>query len=112
MASTASPVPSPSPTPPLVQSSSPAHHTLHHSTKPGALVAAAKSTLSEQSARLALKNTTDLDLLDDLRLYLKTRCSIEQNYAQALVKLNSAHSKRSSSLLTFAAAEDDISDIK
>lgn len=75
-------------------------------------MSAAKSTLAEQSARLALKHNTDTELLDDLRLYLKTRCTIEQNYATSLAKLNSAHSKRSSSLLSFCAAEDEISDVK
>lgn len=129
--SSSSPAPSPSPTPPpnlqgsgggsQGPSSSPAHHGTssssssahqHHSTKAGALVSAAKSTLAEQSARLALKHNTDTELLDDLRLYLKTRCTIEQNYATSLAKLNSAHSKRSSSLLSFCAAEDEISDVK
>ena len=112
MANVNSPAPSPSPTPPPAQSASPHHHPLQHSTKSGALVSVAKSILTEQSSRLALKHNTDLDLLDDLRLYLKTRCSIERDYALSLTKLNSSHSKRSSSLLTFVAAEDDISDIK
>lgn len=76
------------------------------------MVSAAKALLSEQSARLALKHSTDLDLLDDLRLYLKTRCSIEQTYAQALCKLNSTHSKRSSPLLAYCVAEDEVSEVK
>ena len=114
-----SPGPSPSPTPPPGQSSPiPGNHgahsssTLHHSTKSGALVSSAKSTLSEQSSRISLKHSTDLDLLDDLRMYMKTRCSIERDYAQALTKLNGSHSKRSSQLLTYVSAEDEISDIK
>jgi len=111
MASVASPQPSLSPTPPPAHSVSP-HHSTQHSTKPGALVSVAKSLLSEQNSRLALKHNTDLDLLDDLRMYLKTRSSIEKDYAQALAKLSGNTSKRSSSLLAFAAAEDEISDIK
>ncbi|KAH9511908.1 F-BAR and double SH3 domains protein 2 [Dermatophagoides farinae] len=110
--------PSPSPTPPPApapapppQSSSPSHHQ-QYSTKPGALVSAAKSLLSEQSTRLSLKHTTDIDLLDDLRNYLKNRCALERDYAQSLAKLNTSYSKRSSTFLTFVSNEDDNSDIK
>lgn len=119
--SLASPSPSPSPTPPLAahQSSGggggakdPPGPPAQPSTKPGALVSAAKSLLSEQSARLALKHTTDLDLLDDLRLYLKNRCNLERDYTQSLVKLNATHSKRSSTLLTYMCAEDETANVK
>ncbi|XP_075676015.1 F-BAR and double SH3 domains protein 2-like isoform X2 [Dermatophagoides pteronyssinus] len=105
-----SPSPSPTPPPPPPQSSSPSHH--QHSTKPGALVSSAKSLLSEQSTRLLLKHTTDLDLLDDLRNYLKNRCALERDYAQSLAKLNTSYAKRTSTFLTFVTNEDENSDIK
>ena len=109
-----SPAPSPTPTPPLNQmvSSSPHHNSQSLSTKAGALLASAKSTLSEQSTRIALKHNTDLDLLDDLRLYLKNRCSIERDYSQAMVKLNQTYSKKTSPLLSYAYGEDEISEVK
>ena len=91
---------------PPTSSSSPSHHQ-QYSTKPGALVSAAKSLLSEQSTRLSLKHTTDIDLLDDLRNYLKNRCALERDYAQSLAKLNTSYSKRSSTFLTFVSNEDD-----
>lgn len=104
----ATPSPSPSPTPAgsaVGASPSPSHQP---STKAGALVSAAKTLLSEQSARLSLKHNTDLDLLDDLRVYLKTRCSIERDYAQALSKLAaSGHSKRTNQLLSYVATVDE-----
>ena len=110
-----SPAPSPTPTPPLNQlvSSSPHHHNSQSvSTKAGAILASAKSTLSEQSSRLALKHNTDLDLLDDLRMYLKNRCSIERDYCQAMIKLNQTYSKKSSPLLTYITSEDEVSEVK
>src|SRR5699024_9988195 len=108
--SVVTPSPSPSPTPPL-QPQSPHQHQAH-STKAGALVSAAKSIVSEQHSRISLKHTTDLELLDELRVYFKTRCTIERDYAQAMVKLNNSHTKRASQFLSFVAAEDETSDVK
>lgn len=75
-------------------------------------MATAKTLLAEQSSRLSQKHNTDLELLDDLRIYLKARCSIERDYAQSLVKLTSAHGKKSQQLVSAVPNEEELSDTR
>jgi hypothetical protein len=62
--------------------------------KSGQLVGSLKPILSDQQHRLHAKHGHDADLIDDLRTYIKIKCSIEKDYAQALIKLNSTHQKK------------------
>lgn len=62
--------------------------------KSGSLSALAKSILSEQQQRLSVKHNADLDLIEDLRAFVKTRCHIETNYNQQLAKLSASHLTR------------------
>lgn len=50
-----------------------------------------KALLAEQQQRVAAKHAADLELVDDLRTFAKTRCHIESNYNQQLVKLSASH---------------------
>jgi len=58
------------------------------------ILSSAKSTLSEQQGRLSNKHSIDLDLIDDLRAFIKTKCSIEKDYSQSLIKLANSQSKK------------------
>ena len=62
--------------------------------KSGQLHSHIKPILNEQHQRLVAKNTADLDLIDDLRTFIKVKCNIEKDYAQALIKLISHHQKK------------------
>lgn len=62
--------------------------------KSGQLTGTLKPILSEQQHRLHAKHGHDADLIDDLRTYIKIKCSIEKDYAQALIKLTSTHQKK------------------
>lgn len=62
--------------------------------KSGQLTGQLKPILSEQQHRLHTKHGHDADLIDDLRTYIKIKCSIEKDYAQALIKLTSTHQKK------------------
>ncbi|KAI1278765.1 F-BAR and double SH3 domains protein 2 [Halotydeus destructor] len=75
--------------------------------KSGNLASLCKPLLVEQHQRLASKNSFDLDLIDDLRSFIKVKCNIEKDYAQALIKLISHHQKK---YPQFAAETD--SDVK
>lgn len=66
----------------------------HGNTKTSNLVTACKATLSEQAQRLSSKHTTDLELIDDIRSYLKTRCSVEKDYCSSISKLCNNHLTR------------------
>lgn len=61
-----------------------------------------KKLLNEQHQRLWMKHQQDLDLIDDIRGYVKARLSIERDYTSALSKLakqHSAHISKKFSLL-------------
>lgn len=51
-----------------------------------------KKLLSEQYQRLWTKHQQDLELIDDIRSYVKTRLSIERDYSSSLAKLAKQHS--------------------
>lgn len=51
-----------------------------------------KKLLNEQHQRLWVKHQQDLDLIDDIRSYVKARLSIERDYTSALSKLGKQHS--------------------
>ena len=68
------------------------------------LVAATKSVLSEQCSRLGSKHSIDLELIEDLRSFIKSKCTIEANYCQALSKLSIQHLNRK--YPSFAAETD------
>lgn len=55
------------------------------------MVSNCKSVLNEQHNRLQTKHNLDIDLMDDLRTYIKAKCNIERDYAQALIKLSNHH---------------------
>ena len=62
--------------------------------KSGQLAGQLKPVLSDQQHRLHAKHGYDADLIDDLRTFIKIKCSIEKDYAQALIKLTSTHQKK------------------
>jgi hypothetical protein len=62
--------------------------------KSGTLLSQAKPILNEQHNRLANKHLLDLDLIDDLRTFIKSKCSIEKDYSQSLIKLANSQSKK------------------
>jgi len=62
--------------------------------KSGTLLSQAKPILNEQHNRLANKHLLDLDLIDDLRTFIKTKCSLEKDYTQSLIKLANSQSKK------------------
>ena len=62
--------------------------------KSGQLAGQLKPILSDQQHRLHAKHGFDADLIEDLRTYIKIKCSIEKDYAQALIKLTSNHQKK------------------
>lgn len=66
-----------------------------------------KPLLSEQHHRLQAKHGYDMDLMDDLRNFIKTKCDIEKHYAQGIIKLTTTHQKKYPS---FEAEKD--SDLK
>lgn len=51
-----------------------------------------KKLLNEQHQRLWTKHQQDLDLIDDIRSYVKARLSIERDYSSSLAKLAKQHS--------------------
>lgn len=59
--------------------------------KSGAITSVCKTILSDQQNRLAFKHQLDLELIDGMRSFIKTKCNIEKDYAQALIKLSSNH---------------------
>lgn len=59
--------------------------------KSGGLGSTVKSLLAEQQQRLSVKHCADLELIDDLRSFVKTRCHIESQYGQQLAKLSASH---------------------
>lgn len=62
--------------------------------KSGQLTGQLKPILSDQQHRLHAKQGYDADLIDDLRTFIKIKCNIEKDYAQALIKLISNHQKK------------------
>lgn len=53
-----------------------------------------KKLFGEQHQRLWLKHQQDLDLIDDIRTYVKARLSMEREYSAALTKLAKQHANR------------------
>ena len=45
----------------------------------------------DQFSKLQAKNQQELDLLDDIRNFMKQRAAIEKHYAEGLVKLSSVY---------------------
>lgn len=66
----------------------------------------AKSILAEQQQRLSVKHNADLDLIEDLRTFVKTRCHIESNYNQQLAKLSCGHLQKKYPQLSVEAQSD------
>lgn len=62
--------------------------------KSGTILSTAKSTLSEQQSRLSTKHSIDLELIDDLKAFIKSKCNIEKEYTQSLMKLSNSSSKK------------------
>lgn len=62
------------------------------SNKSLSMAAEYKKLLNEQHHRLSVKHQQDLDLIDDIRGYVKARLSIERDYSSALGKLAKHHS--------------------
>lgn len=58
------------------------------------LVGLAKSVLIEQHQRLAYKNNVELEVLEDLYKFMKSRCQIETHYNQQMVKLTGHYLQR------------------
>ena len=58
------------------------------------LVGLAKGVLIEQHQRLTYKNNVELEILEDLYKFLKSRCQIETHYNQQMVKLATHHLQR------------------
>lgn len=58
------------------------------------LVGLAKSVLVEQHQRLTYKNNIELEILEDLYKFMKSRCQIETHYNQQMVKLAAHHLQR------------------
>ncbi|CAG2100177.1 unnamed protein product [Medioppia subpectinata] len=58
------------------------------------LVSTAKTSLNEQTARLQTKHSYDCDLIDDLKAFIKSKCSIEKDYCNQLIKLCNSQSHR------------------
>lgn len=62
--------------------------------KSSQLVSQIKPILTDQNHRLSSKHHTDIDLIDDLRTFIKVKCNIERDYATALIKLINSHQKK------------------
>ena len=45
----------------------------------------------EQTSKLQAKNQQELDLLDDIRNFMKQKAAIEKHYADGLLKLSSVY---------------------
>ena len=45
----------------------------------------------EQTSKLQAKNQQELDLLDDIRNFMKQKAAIEKHYAEGLLKLSSVY---------------------
>ena len=45
----------------------------------------------EQAVKLQAKNQQELDLLDDIRNFMKQKAAIEKHYAEGLLKLTSVY---------------------
>ena len=58
------------------------------------IVSIAKTTLGEQTARLQTKHNYDLDLIEDMRTFLKSKCSIEKDYCNQMIKLINSQSNK------------------
>ncbi|RWS17284.1 SH3 domain containing protein 5-like protein [Dinothrombium tinctorium] len=65
-----------------------------HFGKSASLTANTKTILSEQHQRLWAKHTYDLDLIDDLRTFIKVKCHIEKDYCNAIIKLVTNHQSK------------------
>lgn len=78
--------------------------------KSGTVTSQVKPVLTDQQHRLHAKHGHDVDLMEDLRNFIKVRCNIEKDYAQALVKLTNSSAKIRDRYPTFALENE--SDVK
>jgi len=62
--------------------------------KSGNITSHIKPVLNDQLHRLQDKHHYDTDLVDDLKTFIKVKCNIEKDYAQALIKLINSHQKK------------------
>lgn len=62
------------------------------SQKNQSLTSELKKILAEQHQRLWSKHQQDLDLIDDIKSYVKSRLSIERDYSNSMSKLSKQHS--------------------
>lgn len=76
--------------------------------KTGNITSHIKPVLSDQLHRLQDKNHYDVDLIEDMRTFIKVKCNIEKDYAQALIKLTNSHHQKK--YPTFTSEND--SDLK
>ena len=78
----------------VIATASPAKHGSLHTTKSGGLSTNCKSILTEQYQRLGSKHNNDLDLIEDLRTFIKVKCHIEKDYCNAIIKLVTSHQSK------------------
>ena len=48
----------------------------------------------EQLVNVQAKNQQELDLLDDIKAFMKQKATLEKNYAEGLLKLSSVYSSK------------------
>ena len=95
-----------------IKAESPVNSGLSPRHKSGGLLGQAKTILSEQQQRLSAKHQADLDLIDDLRTFIKTKAHIESNYNQQLIKLTSSHLQKKYPQLTIRVSGYAVNFIK
>ncbi|XP_054722459.1 protein nervous wreck-like [Uloborus diversus] len=71
----------------------------------GKVTTVLKNVHSEQLMKLQLKHQQDSDFLDDIRNFTKMRAVIEKDYAQALLKLATAHLQKKSPVVLDGKSE-------
>jgi hypothetical protein len=74
--------------------------------KGGGIGSTVKSLLAEQQQRLSVKHNADLELIDDLRSFVKSRCHIETQYGQQLTKLSASHLQKKYPQLSLETQSD------
>ncbi|XP_074599300.1 FCH and double SH3 domains nervous wreck isoform X2 [Brevipalpus obovatus] len=81
---------------------------MHSSSKSSGLINNCKNVLSEQAQRLHNKHATELELIDDVRTFIKVKCSLERDYCTAISKL--CHNHLNKKYAQFESEKD--SDVK
>lgn len=69
------------------------------------MISSCKSLLNDQQHRIQAKHAAELELIDDLRAFLKAKADIERKYGESLVKLCS--SRASSSFKKYPTFADE-----